>query len=618
MATYWVSKSLGSDSNNGLSEGAPFQTIAKALATYAGFTNGDTINVMDGTYFERIIIPRLGEAGNFVTIQNAPGHSPILDGTGLGFGWMVSATNLIKNSTQDLGYVKVQGFEIRNHSGGGMLYEGEGRQVHYLNNYIHDQFATPTQARHAILINAQTYDGIYHYWTIEGVYVNDNHLLRVETSVQPPAFQGVEAITLAWNIKTFHVARNIIDDCSFIGIDILGYDAATHIPGHPSVQETGTTIFPNEGVVEDNIIINSTGEAGSTSAYYSDGGRETLWQGNFCDGMGGPGFAFNAEDIDHSVDRNLVRNNVIRDTIRNYIQGGYNGSGLTTHNRSRWCHNVSHNATNRSGSARESFTNAQGGDIASRNNISYITTTQITWHRVNSFGVTALGTQDHDYNCYWPASASPQFYFQWNNQALTTTLATFASGSGQETNGVVVNPQFINVPNDNYNLSPGSALIGAGAPLTLANGAGVASTTLVVDDSLWFSWGYGVIGGDIITIGTANPVEIVGVNDSTKTITLAEARTWSDNDPINYAALSGTVDYGLFEFATAAPPSANAPINVIPSAYNVVLNTPTLLDGVSTGDLDGDISTVVYNGGTTVTVRVGSLGPPPTGVTLDI
>ena len=622
MATYWVSKSLGSDTNNGLTEGAPFQTIAKALTTYAGFTNGDTINIMNGTYSERMIIPRLGEAGNFVIIQNAPGHAPILDGTGLGNGFSLSgncaiyAQNLVKNSVQDLGYLKIRGLEIQNFTAGGIHYVGEGREIYIDGNYIHDQGATSSNAQHSILVGGQTYDGVYHYWTLIGVYVRNNTLTNVDNSVQPPAFSGVEALTLAWNISKFHVYNNTITNASFIGIDILGYDVS-HITQSSAIHETGSVLHPHEGVVEYNTILDCLGEAGATSAYYSDGGQEVLWQHNYCDDMGGPGFALNAEDVDHTVTRHLVRSNVIRDTNRNYIQGGYNPFGLLTHTSSRWAHNVSHQ--DKAGAITgECFTNGKATTVRSRNNIGYITAAQVTWHRVNSYGITAAGTQDHDENVYFPESASPAYYFQFNGSTLTTALATYQSSSGKDANSVATDPAFINPNGGDYNLSGGSALINAGAPLTLTNGTGTASVTVIVDDALWFCDGYGVIAGDVITIGANSPVQIVAIDDATNTLTISSALTWGDGEAVNYAAVSGTVDMGLFEFGSFTPPTANPPVNIVPGVFNVVVGTPTILTGVSTGDLDEDIVSVAYDGGANVSVRVGSLGPPPAGVGLDI
>ena len=93
-------------------------------------------------------------------------------------------------------------------------------------------------------------------------------------------------------------------------------------------------------------------------------------------------------------------------------------------------------------------------------------------------------------------------------------------------------------------LQAGSPCIGNGDHLTLTNGSGSNSTTLVVDDPLYFqdgSWGSSLsdIQADWIAIGTVgNVVQIQGIaytlgsKTLTATITLASPMTWSDDDPV--------------------------------------------------------------------------------------
>src|SRR6185369_17962978 len=57
--------------------GGDFTVIQDALDTAVA---GDTILVHEklGPYFERLQFPRSGSAGNFITLQAAPGERPIL------------------------------------------------------------------------------------------------------------------------------------------------------------------------------------------------------------------------------------------------------------------------------------------------------------------------------------------------------------------------------------------------------------------------------------------------------------------------------------------------------------------------------------------------------------
>jgi hypothetical protein len=90
----------------------------------------------------------------------------------------------------------------------------------------------------------------------------------------------------------------------------------------------------------------------------------------------------------------------------------------------------------------------------------------------------------------------------------------------------------------NLMLDVSSPCINGGENITLANGAGNASTALTVDDAYSFqdgTWGSDLsdMRADWIAIGTVgNIVEIASIDYATKVITLASPMTWADNAPI--------------------------------------------------------------------------------------
>ncbi len=90
-------------------------------------------------------------------------------------------------------------------------------------------------------------------------------------------------------------------------------------------------------------------------------------------------------------------------------------------------------------------------------------------------------------------------------------------------------------------LQPSSLCIDAGIHLTQTNGSGSNSTTLLVDDALFFqdgTWGSALTHGvthypDWIAIGTVtNIVKIAAINYTANTITLAAPMTWTDKAKI--------------------------------------------------------------------------------------
>jgi len=129
------------------------------------------------------------------------------------------------------------------------------------------------------------------------------------------------------------------------------------------------------------------------------------------------------------------------------------------------------------------------------------------------------------------------------------------------------------------NLQSSSGAINGGTYLTQANGSGNNSTTLVVNDALYFqdgTWGSDLARGaagnyyaDWIAIGTVNNVvQISSINYSTNTIALKSPMTWSDKaniwlykDSSGKQVLSGSApDYGAYEYVSGTsdttPPAA--------------------------------------------------------------
>lgn len=117
QTNYYVSSVNGSDSNDGLSESASFQTINKAISKVVA---GDTVLVMDGVYKNNgygtvdvnsysnmnnehvVTINKSGEAGAYITLKNYPGHLPKIKFDGKG-GIVIS---------NNMNYIIVEGFEV--------------------------------------------------------------------------------------------------------------------------------------------------------------------------------------------------------------------------------------------------------------------------------------------------------------------------------------------------------------------------------------------------------------------------------------------------------------------------------------------------------------------------
>ncbi len=122
-------------------------------------------------------------------------------------------------------------------------------------------------------------------------------------------------------------------------------------------------------------------------------------------------------------------------------------------------------------------------------------------------------------------------FFKSSNTAVNNWLSTDSDPQFVDT--TLSDPTSRTQPD--FTLQPSSPVIDQGTSLTQANGAGAGSTTLIVDDALYFqdgTWGSALADhqADWIAIGTVgNVVQISSVNYDTNTITLTVPMSWSDN-----------------------------------------------------------------------------------------
>lgn len=110
-------------------------------------------------------------------------------------------------------------------------------------------------------------------------------------------------------------------------------------------------------------------------------------------------------------------------------------------------------------------------------------------------------------------------------------------------------PLFIDETNDDYTIPSHSPCVGTADWLTLTNGTGNASTTLIVDDAGWFFDGEGIITGDTIQLqGQATTAIITSINYGTNTLTIDTALTWADGIGVALDYEGSVPDIGYYEY----------------------------------------------------------------------
>ena len=206
--TYYVSVS-GNDQSNGTGAATAFKTFKKALSVA---NPGDTILAKGGVYSEKVTFSKSGAAGAPITLKNAPGETPVLDGTG------ITAADEGMINLYSKSYITVSGFEIRNlktsktsQTPMGISIEGSGTSIKILNNKIHS-IENPRGNAHGIAVY-----GTSGTTAISDLVIDGNSIYNCKLGQS-------EALVLNGNVDGFKVTNNTVHDNDNIGIDFIGYE----------------------------------------------------------------------------------------------------------------------------------------------------------------------------------------------------------------------------------------------------------------------------------------------------------------------------------------------------------------------------------------------------------
>ncbi len=256
----------GSNANPG-TEAQPWLTIQYAVDHVGA---GDTILVQSGVYNELVTFNQSGSAGAYITLQNAPGASPVIDGTGLDAAEMPGLIKII-----DHNYIVVTGFEMRNltstHWAAGVWCRGTSHHIEIRNNTIHDiEDPNPDGGCHGVAFYGTNANAAMHDVILDG---NEIYNLKLKWS-EACAFNG--------NVRDFTVSNNVIHDVDNIAYVFIGFEGeCADCPNGENVDRA------RSGYVFDNIAYNVdskdnppyNGER-SADGFYVDGGMDIVFERN--------------------------------------------------------------------------------------------------------------------------------------------------------------------------------------------------------------------------------------------------------------------------------------------------------------------------------------------------
>lgn len=397
---------------------------------------GDTVLVKQDSipYFEKINFINSGDSLNgYISLMAYPGDHPILDGTGVANNPASYTDDIIYISNKN--YIRVSGFILRNvntNEGSGIRVYGYGSHIELTNNEIYNILGG---AEDGGAMGITIY-GSNDSKPISNIIIDNNFIHDCQ-----PAWS--EALTLNGNIENFQVTHNTVQDVNNIGIDFIG----------------GETWLSNRvarnGLCAWNKVYraNSSYGDGYAAGIYVDGGKNILVENNIVSGSD-IGMEIGAENQGIVTSGITVRDNLLyKNEKAGLAFGGYaSNTGRVNH-----CQFYSNTL----------FEN----DVLKRGNgelwIQYADSNIVEDNIfcANSQNIVLSSWQGNennslDYNLWYSPSNS---IFTWNGKDLYG-LSNYRSYTGQGTNSLSSNPNFINTDSSDFNLSSTSPAINSGNP----------------------------------------------------------------------------------------------------------------------------------------------------------
>jgi hypothetical protein len=189
-ATYYVDRSIGSDSNSSVqaqSEDTPWLTIQKCADAMT--TSGNTCLIKNGTYPEHVWIKFSGASGSPNVYKAYPGHFPVIDFVQPSDS-LTSRIRLQPTAGGVISYITVEGLQVKDASTAFQFANGEA--LIFRNNYVNTT-------------NAQGFLGGCYNCVIEGnkIYFAGGH--NADQSTSNSQYHGMYLSGQNWVIR-----RNLV------------------------------------------------------------------------------------------------------------------------------------------------------------------------------------------------------------------------------------------------------------------------------------------------------------------------------------------------------------------------------------------------------------------------
>jgi parallel beta-helix repeat protein len=587
-SNYYVSPT-GSNNNVG-SSGSPWLTIQKAANN---MTAGDTVFIHAGTYPERVSPPLSGTAANYITFRDFGDGEVVIDGGG---GTRDESIHISNRS-----YLRFMNLHVGNNGYSSM---NAGIAAYAGSHHLIFDNITSDFSRFGILLEGNNVSGETQSQIVSNVTIQNS-------TIKNNAAYG---IFLYFKVTNTLIDHNLIyNENATNGVpndDQYGIDLDTDYPGSPSNGPSRITITNNEvygnriqGIRPWNssyILIknNYTHHNGATGIQVEDGCQFVIVDGNRSDNNA-QSYEYETgiwvDSTSHAVVQNnsmqgnqigfhigasndvLARNNLIY--LNNRAPSGSNVMGtvidmgttrVTFVHNTLWQNGVS--------GSRGLYVGATTADTVIKNNIFSEST--------GSYDGYINQVITSDYNNFYNTRTLNFYYNNQNNR----TWAQYKTASGQDTNSLTSDPQFIDVGNTNFALGTSSPDINTGTTLTATTASGVGTSIPVVDARYFFD-GYGLMTGDTIRVGN-NTVGISAVDYVNNILTIGQSLSWNNGDGVSYVYNGAAPDIGALESGDTSPPLTPLTVTINQAVgQSDPTNAPTINFTVTFSDSVSDFAT---------------------------
>lgn len=445
-SAHYVSTS-GNDANPGTSS-SPWRTIQHAANVAIA---GDTVYVRGGTYNESVTINVSGTAsGGYITFQNYPGETAIVDGTGLTPASGQSGLfNIIDRS-----YLKIVGLEIRNYATAstarvpvGVWITGASNNLQILSNHIH-HIANTARSTGANAMGLAAY-GSNPTAAISQLTIDGNQIDHLTLG-------SSESLVLDGNVQNWSITNNVVHDTNNIGIDAIGFEG---------VSSSTSTDLARDGTISGNTVYNITsyGNPAYGNSYGADG--------IYCDGCTRVTIERNVvHNTDFGVEVASEHANKLSSyvTVRSNLIYANNLSGLTIGG-----YDSSRGGTDHCNFVNNSFYNNDTQNSGSGEfQIQYFSTNNIFKNNIvyagaqDQFvtGIASSSNVDADYNVYFSTGGAPASAWYWKG-ASVTGFPAYRSISGNDAHSSFANPLYLSLASPDFHVAASSPAVSAGINL---------------------------------------------------------------------------------------------------------------------------------------------------------